>query len=134
MNIEFLEHAANTGTERNGTERKLSHAQLHDEPHPFTDRAMELGFVLLILCFQSLLLRSVSADPSGTRCPSASGREETCVCQTDGGIIDLTPFSNTDGTPRYGMVMSTSLYIIIVGPPNLKGLPVLRTQYVKPLY
>ena len=32
------------------------------------------------------------------------------MCQADGGIIDLTPFSNTDGTPRYSMIMPTTLY------------------------
>ena len=97
----------NTGTERNGTRTVTCPAinyVLHDEPHPFISidwvMDMEPRFVLLLtLC---LLLKSVTADdPSGSRCPSASGREETCVCQADGGIIDLTPYSNTDGTARY---------------------------------
>ena len=72
---------------------------------------MEPGFVLLLaLC---LLLKSVTADdPSGSRCPSASGREETCVCQADGGIIDLTPYSNTDGTPRYSLAQLYSMVMV----------------------
>ena len=41
------------------------------------------------------------AVPTGTRCPSLRGREaETCVCQTEKGVIDLTPLASTDGTPR----------------------------------
>ena len=45
-----------------------------------------------------LLCRAV---PTGTRCPQVKGREaETCVCQTDMGVIDLTPIASTDGTPR----------------------------------
>ena len=35
------------------------------------------------------MLSSV-ADPSGQQCPPASGRGETCVCQADGGFIDIT--------------------------------------------
>jgi hypothetical protein len=38
--------------------------------------------------------------PSGTKCPPVAGRKETCVCRTDKGIIDLTPISNSDGTPK----------------------------------
>ena len=108
------------GQHWNGTEREQSHAQLpaiinyvlHDEPHPFSfNRVMEPGFVLLLtLC---LLLKSVTADdPSGTRCPSVPGREETCVCQTGGGIIDLTPYSNTDGTPRYSLTQPYGVVMV----------------------
>lgn len=38
--------------------------------------------------------------PSGTKCPPVPGRNATCVCRTDKGIIDLTPISNSDGTPK----------------------------------
>ena len=60
--------------------------------------------LLAFLCLQCLLLHSVADDPgpSGTKCPQASDRKETCVCKpADEGIIDLIPLSNTDGTPRY---------------------------------
>jgi hypothetical protein len=57
-----------------------------------------LLFVLLgLLCLPSVVVTT----PSGTRCPPAPGRSETCVCKSDKGIIDLTPLSKNDGTPRY---------------------------------
>ena len=41
-----------------------------------------------------------AAQQTGTRCPPAPGRSETCVCQTDRGVIDLTSLSNRDGSAR----------------------------------
>ena len=65
-----------------------------------------LDFSLLYLGLLHILLLlscGVADDPSGTQCEPAPGREETCVCKTEGGVIDLTPFSNNDGTPRCGI-------------------------------
>ena len=63
-----------------------------------------LDFSLLYLGLPHVLLllfsRGVAGDPSGTQCAQAPGREETCVCKTEGGVIDLTSLSNKDGTPR----------------------------------
>lgn len=57
--------------------------------------------LILLLCQESLMLLC-AAVPTGTRCPPVKGRErETCVCQTDKGVIDLTPVATTDGTPRW---------------------------------
>ena len=56
-----------------------------------------LGLLHVLLL---LLAREAAGDPSGTQCEQAPGREETCVCKTEGGVIDLTPLSNKDGTPR----------------------------------
>lgn len=68
------------------------------QPH-LLYRAMVI--VVALFCFQSLLLNS-AADPSGNKCPQPSGREDSsCVCQADDGIIDLTPLSNTDNSPKY---------------------------------
>ena len=103
---------------------------LHDEPHPllFNGYVMELSLVLL--CLQSLLLSSVDADPSGSKCPPASGRGETCVCQADGGIIDRTPFSNTDGTPRYlYTTYSLCRYLYIACMYRYADLPDAKKQY-----
>lgn len=69
---------------------------------------MKVGLgILYVLALLVLLLvtREAAGDPSGTRCEAAPGREETCVCKTEGGVIDLTPFSNKDETPRYGMAV-----------------------------
>ena len=61
-----------------------------------------IQLALLCLGLLSMLASSgVTADPSGTQCEAAPGRDESCVCQTEGGVIDLTPLSNTDRTPRY---------------------------------
>ena len=73
-----------------------------------------LGLALQIQCNQSVKMLMLSvllglafvlvvpsvAQPTGTRCPSAPGRSETCVCKTDKGIIDVTPLSRKDGTAR----------------------------------
>jgi hypothetical protein len=62
--------------------------------------ASRISLVALLLCQESLVLLC-AAVPTGTRCPPVKGREaETCVCQTDMGVIDLTPIASTDGTPR----------------------------------
>jgi hypothetical protein len=67
-------------------------------------------FVAAIYClhFRLLLSASVSDDPStpspwpdSHRCPPVDGRSETCVCQHDKGIIDVTPLANHDGTAKY---------------------------------
>ena len=66
--------------------------------HTFCTQARgTIGLLLAVLLGPSAVVTS----PSGTRCPPAPGRSETCVCKLDKGIIDLTPLSNTDGTPRY---------------------------------
>ena len=69
---------------------------------PETQRTMTLvPATLYIVAALSLLLVSPTlAQPTGTKCPPAPGRTETCVCQAPGGIIDLTPLSNTNGTAR----------------------------------
>ena len=67
-----------------------------------------LGGLLHVLLL--LLSRGVAGDPSGKQCEPAPGREETCVCKTEGGVIDLTPFSNQDGTPRYVCGLRGGLY------------------------
>ena len=61
-----------------------------------------------MLIFYAVLLGLVlvPASPSaaaktGTKCPPAPGRTETCVCKTSEGVIDMTPFANSDGTARY---------------------------------
>ena len=41
------------------------------------------------------------AQPTGTLCPSAPGRSESCVCKSDKGVIDVTSLSKKDGTPMY---------------------------------
>ena len=47
------------------------------------------------------VLCATAADPSGTKCPPAEGRPETCVCQpTNQDLVDLTPLSNTNGTAK----------------------------------
>ena len=61
---------------------------------------------MLIVCTILLGLVLVPVVPSaaaktGTKCPPAPGRTESCVCKTDKGVIDMTPFANTDGTARY---------------------------------
>ena len=62
--------------------------------------ASSISLIVLFLCQESLVL-FCTAVPTGARCPPVKGREaETCVCQTDTGIIDLTPIASTDGTPR----------------------------------
>ena len=58
---------------------------------------------LVVSLFSVLLLVTsplTSAGPTGTKCPTAPGRPETCVCQAKDGIIDMTPLSNTNGTAR----------------------------------
>ena len=62
--------------------------------------------VILLACFQSLVLLQVlpaSADPTGTKCAPAPGRTETCVCQTQGGVIDMTSLANINETARYNI-------------------------------
>ena len=57
----------------------------------------------LLLSLENSLLPCV-AVPTGTKCPPVKGREvETCVCQSDKGIIDLTSIASTDGSPRYNI-------------------------------
>ena len=63
----------------------------------------------LVMSLLSVLLLVVtnpnsltSAGPSGTKCPPAQGRPETCVCQpTNQNLVDMTPLSNTNGTARH---------------------------------
>ena len=59
-----------------------------------------LGLLLVVLLRLLCVPSPVVAGPTGTQCPPAPGRSETCVCQSDKGIIDLTPLSKSDGTPR----------------------------------
>ena len=64
---------------------------------------MIVMYVLVVSLLSILLVVPLtSADPTGTKCPPAQGRAETCVCQprAEGGIIDMTPLSNTNGTAR----------------------------------
>ena len=57
--------------------------------------------VIVLLLFQSLMLTPLSlADPTGTKCPPAPGRTESCVCQAQDGVIDITLLSKTDGKAR----------------------------------
>jgi hypothetical protein len=57
--------------------------------------------VMLLMLIQSLVLvLPSSADPTGTKCAPALGRSETCVCQTQDGIIDMTSLSNGNETAR----------------------------------
>ena len=47
------------------------------------------------------------SGPTGTKCPPVKGRSESCVCQIrEGFMIDLSSLGNTDGTPRYMIIMS----------------------------
>lgn len=39
-------------------------------------------------------------DPTSTKCPAASERSETCVCQHPDEVIDLTPLAFNNGTAR----------------------------------
>ena len=48
--------------------------------------------VLLGLVF--LFAVPSAAQQTGKRCPPAPGRTESCVCQTDKGVIDMTSLSN----------------------------------------
>ena len=58
--------------------------------------------VPLVSLFLLMVPGLILAGPTGTKCPPAQGRSETCVCQpTGGGVIDMTPLSNVDGTARY---------------------------------
>ena len=68
----------------------------------FSQEALHLLVLLLGLTWTSITLTSpaVGADPTGTRCPPAPGRSESCVCKTDKGVIDLTSLSRKDGKPR----------------------------------
>ncbi len=67
-------------------------------------------FFVAIICslhFQILLSTEASTEPStpspgSHKCPPAEGRSETCVCQHDKGIIDVTSLANDDGTAKYG--------------------------------
>lgn len=61
--------------------------------------------VSLLSLLLLLMVPLASADPSGTKCPPAQGRSETCVCQAKEGIIDMTPLSNTNGTARCSQVI-----------------------------
>ena len=36
------------------------------------------------------------------------------MCQAEGGIIDLTPYSNTDGTPRYSLTQPYGMHMVMV--------------------
>lgn len=45
-----------------------------------------------------LVVAPCAAQQTGTRCPPAPGRSETCVCKTDKGVIDVTSLSKSDGT------------------------------------
>ena len=54
--------------------------------------------VLLGLIF--LFAVPSAAQQTGRKCPPAPGRTESCVCQTDKGVIDMTSLSNRDGTAR----------------------------------
>ena len=65
-------------------------------------------------------MKQCAAQATGKRCPPVKGREsETCVCQSDKGIIDLSSLSSTtDGTPRsvkIHIIYSYQMYI----PRNL---------------
>ena len=68
-------------------------------------------FFVVMICslhFRLLLSGSVSDEPStpspgSHKCPPANGRSETCVCQHDKGIIDVTPLANNDGTAKYAV-------------------------------
>ena len=53
-------------------------------------------YVLLGLTF--VLVVPSTAQQTGTRCPPAPGRSETCVCKSDKGVIDVTSLSKSDGT------------------------------------
>lgn len=74
---------------------------------------LHLTLLLGLLCLPSLVV----TGPSGTRCPPAPGRSETCVCKSDKGIIDLTPLSKNDGTPRY-FKPTTVMYIAVFSEAN----------------
>ena len=68
-------------------------------------RVVTIAMSALVVSLFSVLLLVVtspltSAGPTGTKCPTAPGRPETCVCQAKDGIIDMTPLSNTNGTAR----------------------------------
>lgn len=67
----------------------------------FVPRQEALGLLLTVLLGLLCLPSVVVTEPSGTQCPPAPGRSETCVCKSDKGIIDLTSLSKNDGTPRY---------------------------------
>ena len=67
----------------------------------FVPRQEALGLLLAVLLGLLCLPSMVVTSPSGTPCPPAPGRSETCVCKSDKGIIDLTSLSKNDGTPRY---------------------------------
>ena len=62
---------------------------------------MAVVTVILLVFFQSLvMLLPSTADPSGIKCAPVPGKTETCVCQTQDGIIDMTPLSNDNETAR----------------------------------
>ena len=63
-------------------------------------KLMAVQLLALLVGLTCLMSSVVDADPTGTRCPPAPGRSESCVCKTDKGVIDLTVFSNKDGTAR----------------------------------
>ena len=52
--------------------------------------------VSLLLC----IAVSYATAQTGTRCPAVPGRSETCVCQHQEGVIDMTSLANKDNTPR----------------------------------
>ena len=53
-----------------------------------------LGLIFIVFIVPS------TGQQTGTRCPPAPGRSETCVCKTDKGVIDMTSLSNSDGSAR----------------------------------
>ena len=60
-----------------------------------------LSALLLGLIFAVVVCVPAVAQQTGTRCPPAPGRSETCVCKTDKGVIDMTALSNLNGSARY---------------------------------
>ena len=57
----------------------------------------------------------ISAGPSGTKCPPAPGRPETCVCEPfDQFVVDVTPYSNTNGTARYTYNVIASYEVMLL--------------------
>lgn len=59
---------------------------------------MSVVTVILLVCFQSLVLSLHLADPSGAKCEPVPRRIETCICQTQDGLVDMTTLSNDTET------------------------------------
>lgn len=76
------------------------------DPRFLVSNGRALPALLCLIC--ALVSLAVTDD---TQCNAPTGSKSTCMCQTDAGVIDLSPLARSDGKAKYVTVLNTSRYI-----------------------